>query len=245
MIFIEVNKMRTPTTISPQDLKYLTKLRQDRENNLLALRQRWEQRIVDTPELKTYYEKEVLPRFTNLAPLPSQVHPAHPSALFHLRLVRAAPRRTRHLLIPDLYTFADLHEVMVDAFHLDDDHLHEFVFKPVLPQGATPHRNRPHRSISQREIHIMGLTPFGDIPESDFDYLETEVHLWDFFTTVGSKLRYIFDFGTSLRVDIFLDEILPADPTLPEPKLLPRARATSIKPGRKRSSQSRGGNDKA
>ncbi len=218
--------MGTPTTISLEDSKHPAKMQAERQKNVLVLREQWERRIKDLPELKEYYETEVSPRFIFPAPLPSQLHPAHSPTLFHRRAVRLTPRRTRHILISDIYTLADLHEILVDAFHFDDDHLHEFIFKQDLPRNEPTRQSRRKKAVKPRESHIMGLTPLGDIPETDFNYLETEVRLWDFYMTVGTKLRYIFDFGTTTRVDIILEEVLPADAAIQEPKLLPQTRRT-------------------
>ncbi len=206
--------MPEPHTISHEDKAFLDEVRRCNAVSKSSLRKDWDKLIEEDPRRKTYYETEFNAKFHDYQLLPSQLDADHVPKIFELILVQLLSQRTRRVLIEDVYTLADLHDVIVAAFRFDDDHLHEFILERKI--------GRRKRLSRLNAIHIMGLDPRGDIPDADFDYIETEVRLWDVFPRVGRKLRYVFDFGEEIQFDIMLGAKFPQDPSITEPVLIAR-----------------------
>lgn len=94
----------------------------------------------------------------------------------------------RRLLVPEQFTFYQLHLVIQAAFEWDNYHL--FQFSPGS-YGSKPLIAIPH-------------------PEWEADVRDAEkVKLTEIFTTPGQKFVYIYDFGDDWFHQITLEEITP------------------------------------
>lgn len=116
---------------------------------------------------------------------------------FKITLLGTDPPVWRRILIPESYTFYDLHVAIQDAMGWQDYHLHCFVFKIKLPIGG-------HRII-RIECPFSEPDLFGDEEE----LYTTEVPLKRFFVNVKDKTLYEYDYGDGWEHEIVLEDILP------------------------------------
>lgn len=98
----------------------------------------------------------------------------------------------RHLQISANATLADLHSAILDAFGFDDDHAHAFFMDNKLWSDA--------------DCYYLSGMRSGDRATRNYRLYQLGLH-------IGSKFKYVFDFGDcwafSLRVLRILDEDIP------------------------------------
>lgn len=111
---------------------------------------------------------------------------------FRISLLGIAPEIWRRIIVPERYSFWDLHVAIQDALGWLDCHLHVFEIADVA--------NRRHIEIG--------------IPDEDSnDDLAAgwEVGISAHFTRPGQVATYVYDFGDSWRHQVVLEGILLGD----------------------------------
>ncbi|NOX89725.1 MAG: plasmid pRiA4b ORF-3 family protein [Calditrichaeota bacterium] len=110
---------------------------------------------------------------------------------FKITLKDIKPPIWRRILVPENYSFWDLHVAIQDSMGWFDCHLHEF--RIVNPKTA------------MREA--IG------IPDDDFDDFEMKAgwkcKIKDYFSEDNPKADYIYDFGDNWEHTVTLEKILP------------------------------------
>ena len=118
------------------------------------------------------------------------------------------PEIWRRILVPESYTFYDLHVAIQDAMGWEDYHLHRFEVKDIkAPRGR-----------------VIIETPFAE-PEDDEILESTEVPLSVFFQKPGDQAVYIYDYGDNWVHDVVLEKIEPKEPKKKYPLCLAGERA--------------------
>jgi hypothetical protein len=126
---------------------------------------------------------------------------------FKITLKDIAPPVWRRILVPENYTFFDLHCAIQDAMGWTDSHLHEF------------------RTISPRREEVKYIRlPDEDAEEPFFREHEEKISDW-FSLEKNTKINYDYDFGDSWEHLIELEKILPAEAKVKYPVCLDGKRA--------------------
>ncbi len=106
---------------------------------------------------------------------------------FKISLNDIAPVIWRRIQVPAHYSFWDLHVAIQDAMGWQDYHLHLFSIK------------RPH---------AHSVTEIG-IPDESYDDIKIlpswEIAVWNYFTHLGVKAIYTYDFGDDWRHEVLLE----------------------------------------
>ncbi|MCG2812518.1 MAG: plasmid pRiA4b ORF-3 family protein [Candidatus Aminicenantes bacterium] len=101
---------------------------------------------------------------------------------FRITLLNIKPPIWRKIIVPESYSFWDLHVAIQDAFGWTDSHLHRF-------------------ELSTRSSFQIGIPD----PEG-MDFTETkpgwEINLKDYVKKTGQKTRYVYDFGDNWEHEI-------------------------------------------
>ena len=118
------------------------------------------------------------------------------------------PEIWRRILVPESYTFYDLHVAIQDAMGWEDYHLHRFVITDIKAPGG----------------RVIIETPFAE-PEDDEILESTEVPLSVFFHKAGDRAVYIYDYGDNWVHDVVLEKIEPKEPKKKYPLCLAGERA--------------------
>ena len=111
---------------------------------------------------------------------------------FKVTLLDTNPEVWRRILVPETYTFYDLHVAIQDAMGWDDCHLHRFEV------------NRDPKA-KRKDLLSIG------IPESEFDKsckAGWEVHISDHFDLYQKKVFYQYDFGDCWDHTIEAEELM-------------------------------------
>jgi len=139
---------------------------------------------------------------------PLKKHAAEP-ALLHMRiaLIASRPSIWREIIVPDHYSFFDLHVTVQDAFGWTDSHLHQFFTTSPFQ------RNSQYRHIAF------------PMPEMEDVIDERTERLGAWFKKPKDKLWYEYDFGDSWMHEVTLQKILPFYAAFNTPVLLDGARA--------------------
>lgn len=98
---------------------------------------------------------------------------------FRIQLNDYYPVVWREIEVPADYTFWDLHVAIQDAMGWTDSHLHEFQPTKKGPTAGLP-------------IGIPADMDFDDMPETVPSW---SVTLKKYFTTLGNRIDYLYDFG--------------------------------------------------
>jgi hypothetical protein len=114
-----------------------------------------------------------------------------PVYLLKVALLHVRPAIWRRLKVPGDHALADLHEAIQVAMGWTNSHMHEF---------------------------LIGEARYGE-PSPEGGYApgvqdEADAVLSDVLGGVGSKFRYVYDFGDDWQHEIVVEEILPPDPDL-------------------------------
>lgn len=113
---------------------------------------------------------------------------------FKITLYRVSPFIWRRILIPEIYTFWDLHVAIQDAMGWMDSHLHRF---EVINFSAG---TKEEIGMSDEEFGSEGKVLSG-----------WEQKIAHYFSTNNPKMRYIYDFGDNWEHEIEFEDILPQE----------------------------------
>jgi hypothetical protein len=129
---------------------------------------------------------------------------------FKITLKHIKPPIWRQILVPETYTFWDLHVAIQDAMGWTDSHLHEFRITNPSTRGRT----------------IIG------IPDEAFDFdvgrttlPDTKQKISKWFSKKNNRALYIYDFGDNWEHTVTLEKILPAEDDVDYPVCIAGARA--------------------
>jgi hypothetical protein len=123
---------------------------------------------------------------------------------FKVTLEGVVPPVWRQILVPESYSFWDLHVAIQDAMGWQDYHLHQF----RLTNPKT------------------GQSEFIGIPDEEgFDYGQSTLPGWelaiaDYFTHPTVSGRYEYDFGDDWQHEVVLEDILPRNASTKYPRCL-------------------------
>jgi hypothetical protein len=128
---------------------------------------------------------------------------------FKITLKETKPPIWRRILVPETYTFWDLHVAIQDAMGWDDYHLHEFTL--LSPKTG-------------RKVKI------GIPSDEDVDYGWEVLAEWNqkiahYFSSENSKADYVYDFGDGWEHSIKLEKILPRETGVAYPRCIGGKRA--------------------
>jgi hypothetical protein len=128
---------------------------------------------------------------------------------FKITLKGTKPPIWRRILVPETYTFWDLHVAIQDAMGWDDYHLHEFTL--LSPKTG-------------RKVKI------GIPSDEDVDYGWEVLAEWNqkiahYFSSENSKADYVYDFGDGWEHSIKLEKILPRETGVAYPRCIGGKRA--------------------
>ncbi len=123
---------------------------------------------------------------------------------FKITLKGTKPPIWRRILVPETYTFWDLHVAIQDAMGWDDYHLHEFTL--LSPKTG-------------RKVKI------GIPSDEDVDYGWEVLAEWNqkiahYFSSENSKADYVYDFGDGWEHSIKLEKILPRETGVAYPRCI-------------------------
>jgi len=126
---------------------------------------------------------------------------------FRITLEDIRPPVLRRVLVPETYTFWDLHVAIQDVMEWSDCHLHQF------------------RIIDPR---ISAKVDIG-IPDEEDDYYEIlpgwKQKIADYFSPYNKTAYYIYDFGNNWEHSILFEKILPREDGLLYPVCIDGQRA--------------------
>lgn len=119
---------------------------------------------------------------------------------FKISLKGIRPPVWRRIMVPESYSFWDLHVAIQDAMGWSDCHLHEFTM------------TNPKNGFLE---HI-------GIPDDDNFFGEEILPGWkkkirNYFTQDNLKAEYVYDFGDEWRHRVLLEGIFPAEPDVKYP----------------------------
>lgn len=118
------------------------------------------------------------------------------------------PRIWRLIEIQGKNTLSDFNEILVDVFDHDFDHLGGFW--KLVPRGGAK------RGVARyREVDLGSVDPFGEGDAADVTIAELELE-------VGSKMKYVFDFGDWIEHVLTLEAIEPPQPKAEYPREVKR-----------------------
>ena len=128
---------------------------------------------------------------------------------FKITLKGTKPPIWRRILVPETYTFWDLHVAIQDAMGWDDYHLHEFTL--LSPKTG-------------RKVKI------GIPSDEDADFGWKVLADWNqkiahYFSLDNSKADYVYDFGDGWEHSIKLEKILPRETGVAYPRCIGGKRA--------------------
>jgi hypothetical protein len=113
-----------------------------------------------------------------------------------LTLLGINPPVWRSILVPESYTFYDLHVAIQDAMAWKDYHLYHFQKRGDDPRAATVH------------IECPWFDPF----EMDDNWLiTTEVPIKELLKKPSDQAIYRYDYGDGWEMDITLEAVLPRE----------------------------------
>jgi len=128
---------------------------------------------------------------------------------FKITLKGTKPPIWRRILVPETYTFWDLHVAIQDAMGWEDYHLHEFTL--LSPKTG-------------RKVKI------GIPSDEDADFGWKVLADWNqkiahYFSLDNSKADYVYDFGDGWEHSIKLEKILPRETGVAYPRCIGGKRA--------------------
>ncbi len=123
---------------------------------------------------------------------------------FKITLKGTKPPIWRRILVPETYTFWDLHVAIQDAMGWEDYHLHEFTL--LSPKTG-------------RKVKI------GIPSDEDADFGWEVLAEWNqkiahYFSSENSKADYVYDFGDGWEHSIKLEKILPRETGVAYPRCI-------------------------
>ncbi|MDD8030956.1 MAG: plasmid pRiA4b ORF-3 family protein [Acidobacteriota bacterium] len=115
---------------------------------------------------------------------------------FRITLIGTDPPVWRRIVVPENYTFYDLHVAIQDAMGWLDYHLHDFEIRDEEEKG--------------RFIRLECPWTEPDLEEDDW-LRTTEVPLKKYFKKTGNFALYNYDYGDGWQLEIFLEDIYPRE----------------------------------
>lgn len=116
-----------------------------------------------------------------------------------ITLCNTKPAVWRRILVPESYTFYDLHVAIQDAMGWTDSHLHCF-----------EKRNSKTR-YGDFEVRIDCPYAVDEYEKKGNVVYGTETPITDYFKKPHDKLFYTYDFGDNWEHEVVLEDILPKD----------------------------------
>jgi len=114
---------------------------------------------------------------------------------FRITLLGTNPPVWRRIVVPESYTFYDLHVAIQDAMGWMDYHLHCFEIRDKGLEG---------------EIIVRIVSPAEDPEfEEPMPMYSTEIPIKKYFQKEKDRMLYIYDFGDGWRHEVFLERIYP------------------------------------
>lgn len=118
---------------------------------------------------------------------------------FKITLLETKPFVWRRILVPESYTFYDLHVAVQDAMGWTDSHLHCF-----------EKRNSKIR-YGDFEVRIDCTYATEEYEQEGITVYDTETPITDYFKKPPDKLFYTYDFGDNWEHEIILEKIILKD----------------------------------
>lgn len=117
------------------------------------------------------------------------------------------PKIWRMIEIQGKDTLSDFNKILVHVFEHDFDHLGGFW--KLVPRAA---RQGAKRGVARyREVDLGKVDPFGEGDAADVTIAELEL-------AVGSRMKYVFDFGDWIEHVLTLEAIEPPQPNAEYPR---------------------------
>lgn len=118
---------------------------------------------------------------------------------FKITLLGTKPPVWRRILVPENYTFYDLHVAVQGAMGWTDSHLHCF-----------EKRNSRFR-YGDFEVRIDCTYATGEYEQEGNIVYDTETSIIKYFKKPNDKLFYTYDFGDNWEHEVVLEDILPKE----------------------------------
>jgi len=127
---------------------------------------------------------------------------------FKITLLHTKPPVWRRILVPESYTFYDLHVAIQNSMGWTDSHLHHFEKRDV--------KGKPW------EHSVLIDCPYGaeEYEQEENTLYVTETYITQFFKKVGDKIIYTYDFGDNWEHEVLLEKILPREANIKYPVCL-------------------------
>ena len=132
---------------------------------------------------------------------------------FRIDLRGIKPPIWRRILVPETYSFWDLHVSIQDAMGWSDYHLHEFRIK-------NPGSHTSRRIGIPEEVY--GGDGYGEDEGTEADW---DVRITDLFSTENDTAFYNYDFGDDWEHKIKFEKRLPSEPDVKYPICIKGKRA--------------------
>ncbi len=124
--------------------------------------------------------------------------------VFKVTLNHSKPAIWRRVIVPDNYTFYELHCAIQDAMGWLDDHLHSFTFDTSSKKEAKTRLRMDSRQTISLPHPEADIFDTGDKDES------VEL-LRDWFGPITKQCIYTYDFGDDWDHTVLLEKVLPID----------------------------------
>lgn len=128
---------------------------------------------------------------------------------FRIELDEITPLIWRRILVPSEYNFWDLHVAVQDAMGWLDYHLHHFEIK----------------GKSKRKTDAIGIPDFELINDSFEIFPGWEIPVFQYFSDLGQKARYIYDYGDNWIHTVMLEGYIYREKGVKYPLCIDGARA--------------------
>jgi len=120
---------------------------------------------------------------------------------FKIVLEDTHPLIWRRIIVPESYSFWDLHVAIQDSMGWMDCHLHSFQI----------------RDTKENKAIMIGI-PDDDFMDDEFEILAGWlISIKKYFISEGTQLEYIYDFGDDWVHKITLEKIMPESPEMKYP----------------------------
>lgn len=120
---------------------------------------------------------------------------------FKITLLDTKPPVWRRILVPESYSFYDLHVAIQDVMGWTDSHLHCF-----------EKRELNNKRYAQPILVIDSPYAVDEIDRKIPTLFVTETPITHIFKNIGDKIIYVYDFGDNWEHDVILEKILTKEP---------------------------------
>ena len=118
---------------------------------------------------------------------------------FKITLMETKPPVRRRILVPESYTFYDLHVAIQDVMGWTDSHLHCF------------EKRNSRTRYGDFEVRIDCTYATDEYKHEGNIVYDTETPITDYFKKKHDKLFYTYDFGDNWEHELVLEDILSKD----------------------------------